>query len=150
MLVSQVDAILLGTQRIGHGFALIKHPAVMEYIKLNGIAVEVNPISNQVLRLITDYRNHPAAVFFTDDYPVVVSCDDPSFWETKPLSHDFYQAFVGIANSRQDLRFLKQLAINSIMYSAMTCNEKNVAMTKWTRAWDEFVSEMVSQLPVPA
>ena len=43
-----VDAILLGTTRIGHGFAINKHPKLLEMIKKRGIAVEVNPVSNQV------------------------------------------------------------------------------------------------------
>lgn len=142
----QIDAILLGTERIGHGYALIKHPSAMEFIKRQGIAVEVNPISNQVLRLVADTRNHPAAVLFSDNYPVVISSDDPSFWEAKPLSHDFFVAFLGIANSRQDIRFLKQLAINSIKYSAMTDEEKDVAMDKWQVAWDQFVDLAVAKL----
>lgn len=108
--------------------------------------MEVNPISNQVLRLVADTRNHPAAVFFSDDYPVVISSDDPSFWEAKPLSHDFFVAFLGIANSRQDLRFLKQLAINSIKYSAMPQPEKDAAMDKWQVAWDRFVDLAVAKL----
>lgn len=115
-------------------------------LKRNDIAVEVQPISSQVLRLVADPRNHPAAVLFSDNYPVVISSDDPSFWEAKPLSHDFFVAFLGIANSRQDIRFLKQLAINSIKYSAMTDEEKDVAMDKWQVAWDQFVDLAVAKL----
>jgi len=56
-----VDAILMGTKRIGHGFALTKHPMMMRLAKLLDIAIEVCPVSNQVLQLGVDYRNHPAA-----------------------------------------------------------------------------------------
>lgn len=108
--------------------------------------MEVNPISNQVLRLVSDTRNHPAAVFFSDNYPVVISSDDPSFWEAKPLSHDFFVAFLGIANSRQDLRFLKQLAMNSIQYSGMGEEEKAIAMKKWQLSWDRFVDLALADL----
>ncbi|CAB0040225.1 unnamed protein product [Trichogramma brassicae] len=54
------DAIVLNTKRIGHGFALIKHPKLMEIVKEKKIVVEVSPISNQVLKLVGDMRNHPA------------------------------------------------------------------------------------------
>nr|KAG5693873.1 hypothetical protein BaRGS_009929 [Batillaria attramentaria] len=43
-----VDALLLNTRRIGHGFALHKHPYLLEEVKNRTICVEVNPISNQV------------------------------------------------------------------------------------------------------
>lgn len=48
MFIVQIDAILLGTLRIGHGYALSKHPVVLQQMKERDIAVEVNPLSNQV------------------------------------------------------------------------------------------------------
>uniref|UniRef100_A0A182JEX0 Adenosine deaminase n=1 Tax=Anopheles atroparvus TaxID=41427 RepID=A0A182JEX0_ANOAO len=142
-----IDAILLGTKRIGHGFAALKHPVVLEEIKKRGICIELNPISNQVLKLVQDFRNHPGAFYFSDDYPVVVSSDDPSFWCASPLSHDFYVAFVGLASARADLRLLKKLALNSIEYSAMGGVEKASARQKWTAAWDAFVQEALQTIP---
>lgn len=43
-----IDAILLGTKRLGHAFAISKHPWGLEEVKKRGIAIEVNPLSNQV------------------------------------------------------------------------------------------------------
>lgn len=43
-----IDAILLNTTRIGHGFAIAKHPSVMDMARSKGVAIEINPISNQV------------------------------------------------------------------------------------------------------
>ncbi|KFB50810.1 AGAP006907-PA-like protein [Anopheles sinensis] len=142
-----IDAILLGTKRIGHGFAALKHPVVLEEIKKRGVCIELNPISNQVLKLVQDFRNHPGAFYFSDNFPVVVSSDDPSFWCASPLSHDFYVAFMGLASARADLRLLKQLALNSIEYSAMSDAEKTAARQKWTTAWDTFVREALQTIP---
>lgn len=138
----------MGTTRIGHGYALTKHPRALALVKKLDVAVEVNPISNNVLRLVSDTRNHPAATLFSDNYPVVVSSDDPSFWEAKPLSHDFYYAFLGIASSRQDLRVLKQLAMNSIKYSAADGLEKILYTVKWQTAWNQFVDRQLKQLGI--
>ncbi|KAG5643235.1 hypothetical protein DXG03_001319 [Asterophora parasitica] len=46
------DAILLGTKRIGHGYSLVKHPKLIETCRQKGIAVEVCPISNEILVLV--------------------------------------------------------------------------------------------------
>ncbi|XP_031624714.1 adenosine deaminase AGSA-like [Contarinia nasturtii] len=139
------DTILMGSRRIGHGYALTKHPKLMEFVKRNNIAVEVNPISNQVLKLVDDYRNHPASVLIAQNVPIIISSDDPGFWEVSPLSHDFYMTFLGIASRHSDLRTLKKLAINSIQYSSLNDMEKTTAFTKWQIKWDQFIIDLVEQ-----
>lgn len=139
-----MDAVLLGTKRIGHGYSIVKHPKVVEAVKANGIAIEVNPISNQVLGLVDDYRNHPASVLLAENVPIVISSDDPSFWGTAPLSHDFYMAFLGIASQKSDLRVLKKFAMNSIRYSAMDDTEKEAAFAKWQLQWDKFIGDVIN------
>ncbi|KAH8303635.1 hypothetical protein KR018_009187, partial [Drosophila ironensis] len=139
------DAILLGTKRIGHGFAITKHPMSMRMARYLDIAIEVCPVSNQVLQLGVDYRNHPAALLVASGVPIVISSDDPSFWRCAPLSHDFYFAFLGIAPVRADLRFLKSLAMNSLRYSALEGEEKKVAFAKWQTLWDKWIDDLLAQ-----
>lgn len=102
----------------------------------------MNPISNQVLKLVDDFRNHPASVFMSQNLPVVISSDDPSFWESTPLSHDFYMAFLGIASQHSDLRTLKKFAINSIEYSSLNASDKKKAFAKWQVKWDAFIEDL--------
>ncbi|KAK7115474.1 hypothetical protein V1264_001331 [Littorina saxatilis] len=137
-----VDAVLLNTTRIGHGYALLKHPWVLEQVRERGIAIEINPISNQVLKLVTDLRNHPGSVLLSQDYPVVVASDDPAVWGATPLSHDFYVTFMALASTKDDLRVLKQLAINSLRYSALKSREKEAAMKKWEHSYNRFIDDM--------
>ncbi|XP_044729392.1 adenosine deaminase 2-like [Chrysoperla carnea] len=138
------DALLLGAKRIGHGYAITKHPAVMKLLQENKIAIEISPISNQVLNLVKDLRNHPAAELFSIDYPVVITSDDPSFWGAIGLSYDFYEAFMAFTSYNDDIRVLKQLAINSILYSGMSHEEKSLAMEVFNDQWDSFINETIN------
>lgn len=134
-----LDAILLGTKRIGHGFALTKHPLFAKEVLERDIGIEVNVISNTVLSLVRDVRNHPLSSFLAQGLPVTISSDDPGAWEADPISMDMYVAFVGAASRFSDLRLLKTLATNSLKYSAMGDAEKQDAINKFEVQWKVFI-----------
>ena len=137
------DAILLGASRIGHGIALFKHPRLMEIVKERNIAVEINPLSNQLLGYVPDLRNHPAVLYINDGLPVVLSTDDPAIMRNS-LSHEFYVAFMAWG---LDLRSLKQLAMNSLIYSAMSGDEKREALAVFETRWQVFVAWLNEKEP---
>lgn len=83
-------------------------------IKSGGIALEICPISNQVLRLVDDLRNHPAVSYVSESIPIVISADDPGFWDSKGVSYDFYYALMAIAPSTTGIGFLKQIVWDSV------------------------------------
>jgi adenosine deaminase CECR1 len=66
----------------------------------------------------------------------VLSTDDPAIMGHS-LSHDFYAAFMAWG---LDLRSLKQLAMNSLTYSAMSGEEKRAALASWEVRWHTFVA----------
>ncbi|XP_044729117.1 adenosine deaminase 2-like [Chrysoperla carnea] len=139
------ESVLLDSKRIGHGYAITKHPKLMEIVRDKGIAIEISPISNQVLNLVKDLRNHPAAELFSTDFPVVISNDDPSLWGAIGLSYDFYEAFMAFTSYNDDIRVLKQLGYNSILFSSMNVAEKSRALVLFENQWDSFINEMIME-----
>lgn len=134
------DAILLGTKRIGHGFSLAKHPLLMQLCKDNKIAVEVCPISNEVLGLCPTIKNHPLPVLLSNCVPCSINSDDPGVWEST-LSHDFYQVLMGSEN--MGLTGWRVLVQWSIEYSCMTNGEKNTALTVFGSKWEQFCQHII-------
>jgi len=130
-----IDAALLA-RRIGHGLALIKRPELGPHLRQQGIAIECCPISNQVLGYVQDFQNHPAAWMVESGVPLTLSPDDPGALGYDNVAADWWVAFVAW---NMDLASLKQLAHNSIKYSALEDAEKEVAFTQWRKQWDSFV-----------
>jgi len=128
-------------------YALTKHPLLWDFVKQQKIAVEICPISNQVLGLVTDMRNHPASSLFASGSPVVVSNDDPGIWGAQGLTYDFYEAFMALMSANSDLRSLKQLAKNSLIYSGMSDQERHNALIRWEMKWYIFVTKLAQSWP---
>jgi len=131
------DAILLNTTRIGHGYDLKDYPFLMDIVKTNGICIEVCPISNQLLRVVEDLRNHPAVIFLNNGLPVSISPDDPVIYGYQGVTYDFYEAYMAWDNL--SLKSLKQLALNSLIYSTLNPYEKEIAMLEFEVRWNAWL-----------
>ncbi len=131
-----LEAYLMGAKRIGHGLNLFRYPALLDAIIDADICIEVCPVSNQSLRYVSDLRTHPAVEYLKRGVPVVLSSDDPSFFEHTVLTDDFFAAAVcwdlGLAE-------IKQLCMNSITYSTADDVTKAEMMTNWETMWDAFI-----------
>ncbi|KAJ3172962.1 cat eye syndrome chromosome region, candidate 1 [Geranomyces variabilis] len=137
-----VDAVLLGTRRIGHGFSLAKHAGLMSKVVAADIAVEVAVISNQMLGLVSDIRRHPVIDMMLHGVQVVLASDDPSVFGYEGVSYDFYQVYM--AFEALDLGSLKKLAMNGLTYAALSTESKAHAMAGFERRWAEWVQELAA------
>ncbi|KAF9448874.1 Metallo-dependent hydrolase [Macrolepiota fuliginosa MF-IS2] len=136
------DAILLGTKRIGHGFSLVKHPKLIETCRERGIALEVCPISNEILRLTSSMPMHPLPVLLNNGVPVALCSDDPSVFGNMGLTYDFFQVLV--ASEVTGLSTLGALARDSITFSSMEVEEKELARKAWEAEWTSFLEYIVA------
>ena len=75
-------------------------------------------VTFQVLKLVDDPRNHPVTSLIAENFPLVISSDDPVTWEALPLTHDFYVTFMALTGEEAGLATLKELAHNSLRYAA--------------------------------
>lgn len=75
-----VDALLLDSRRIGHGFALARHPYVMEQMKKRGVCVELCPISNEILGLTPRVNGHSMYNLLANNVHCTVSSDNPTLF----------------------------------------------------------------------
>ena len=78
------DAVLLNSKRIGHGFSLLKHPHLVEKFKKTetspGICIELCPISNELLHLCRNVKEHPFPELLAAGIPCTVNSDNPSLF----------------------------------------------------------------------
>ena len=78
------DAVILESKRIGHGFALMKHPHLIEKFKKTetskGICIELCPISNELLHLCRNIKEHPFPGLLAAGIPCTVNSDNPSLF----------------------------------------------------------------------
>jgi adenosine deaminase CECR1 len=137
---NMLDAYLLSCKRVGHGFSLVKLPVLMELYREKGIALEVCPISNQMLNYVHDLRMHPAVSFINAGLSISLSPDDPAIFQYCGVSHDFWEACMAW---NLDLRALKWLAISSIKHSALNDDAKKKLRQIWERKWQTFIQTQV-------
>ncbi|KAF9564345.1 Metallo-dependent hydrolase [Agrocybe pediades] len=135
--VNLYDAILLGTKRIGHGYSLVKHPKLIETCREKGIAVEVCPISNEVLRLASSMPMHPLPVLMNYGVPVSLCSDDPAVFGNMGLTFDYFQVLV--ASEITGLSTLGALARDSFEFSMLDEDTKKAGLAEFEKRWEEFI-----------
>ncbi|KZM20987.1 deaminase [Ascochyta rabiei] len=140
------DAVLLNAKRIGHGFALMKHPHLVEKFKRDpckpgsGICVELCPISNELLHLCRNIKEHPFPELLAAGIPCTVNSDNPSLFRNS-MNHEFYQIMVGAPT--MSLYSWKQLARWSIEYSCLMPSEIEQGLQILDSTWRDFCQLIV-------
>lgn len=74
------DSLLLNAKRIGHGYALLKHPLLVQKYKKANICLELCPISNELLHLCGNARQHPYPQLLAAGLHCTLNADNPSLF----------------------------------------------------------------------
>ncbi len=139
--VNLYDAILLKSKRIGHGLNLVYFPSLIEKVKAQDILIEVNPISNQILKYVSDIRNHPARILLKEGIQLSISNDDPGVFGYEEVSYDFFMAYLAW---ELDLKALKKLVYNSITYSTLEGEQRTKAIQALDNSWETFIKKITA------
>lgn len=119
------------------------HPTLMQMVMDRDVGIEICPISNQVLKLVDDLRDHPLVNFASRPFPATLSPDDGALWGAVGSSHDWTMAFFALGDLG-GLAMLKQLAINSLLHSALGPDDKAAAMATWRASWDDYIARVAA------
>lgn len=136
-----IDAFLMGTQRVGHAYNLFRFPDLIKTAREEEVGLEICPISNQLLKLVADLRNHPAASYIASGLPITVSPDDPGVLQYEGVHYDYYMA---VMSWNVDLAALKTLARNSLALSAMEPERKLEYLAVHESLWDRWIDELLA------
>eukprot|EP01016_Furgasonia_blochmanni_P010861 TRINITY_DN14704_c0_g1_i1.p1 TRINITY_DN14704_c0_g1~~TRINITY_DN14704_c0_g1_i1.p1 ORF type:complete len:330 (-),score=64.78 TRINITY_DN14704_c0_g1_i1:130-1059(-) len=137
-----VYAYLLKSRRFGHCLNLMKDPYLIPKIREEGRVVELNPTSNQILRLVPDLRLHPGVLYHAMGIKVCLSDDDPTVMGTRGVNHDFFVAAIAF---NWKLRDLKRVCLNGIDGMIAEDDVKNEALKHWMLRWDAFIEWLNNQ-----
>ncbi|OJD30609.1 adenosine amp deaminase [Diplodia corticola] len=115
------ESVLLKAKRVGHGFALPKHPRLIEKFKQQNICVEICPVSNELLHLCRNVKEHPYPEILAAGIPCTINADNPALFGAD-MNHEFYQVMVG--TPVMSVHGWRQLIEWSIEYSCLEDEKK--------------------------
>ena len=114
------DTLLLGATRIGHGINLISDPETMLLMRNSQYLVEINLISNRLLKYVPDWNFHPFPEYLRLGIPVCLNTDDRGIWDSN-MTDEYYTAVTHFNLSWDEII---QLGHNSLKYSFVEPNVK--------------------------
>lgn len=123
------SVLLLGAERIGHGVAAGRDPAVMDLLRERQVTVEVCLTSNVCTQVVPRLKEHPLPRFLDAGLSVTLNTDDPGMFGTS-LEKEFALARSFELTRRQ----LARLSQNAMRAAFIPANEKQKLLRELSQA----------------
>ena len=107
------DALALGAERIGHGIAAVRDPALMRHLRERDIPLEICITSNLVTGVVKRLEDHPVRRLFEAGVPMVLNSDDPAMFGCS-LTGEYRLAAEQLGFTEAELR---RIAENGFRYA---------------------------------
>ena len=112
----------LKANRIGHGTRAIEDPALLEYLALHRIPIEMCPLSNVATGVVPSAEEHPIRKFYEAGVRISVNTDDPKmFGNSMAQELEMLEARHGFSRVE-----IQQLVLSGIETSWMPENRKKL------------------------
>ncbi|HEY1185302.1 MAG: adenosine deaminase [Bryobacteraceae bacterium] len=106
-------ALRLGAERIGHGIASVRDPALLRHLRDRDIPLEISITSNLVTGVVARLEDHPIRALYDAQVPIVLNTDDPAMFGCT-LVDEYRMAARAFHFSEAELR---RIAANGFRYA---------------------------------
>lgn len=125
------DALnVLHTERVGHGVRAVEDDSLVQHLAQNQVPLEICPTSNLRTGIYQSYDAHPARELFDSGVPVVISSDDPTFFNTTLADELLHVRDMGV-----DQNGLYQIIKNGFTHSFLPEEQVQKYVVDLDAAW---------------
>jgi aminodeoxyfutalosine deaminase len=124
---------LLRPDRIGHGIATVRDPALLARVAAEGIVLEVCPSSNVTLGLVPSLEEHPIRALRDAGVAITINSDDPPFFATT-LTGELGHAVRLLELDEARLAALQRRAIDASFAPPAVRADVHAALDRWLQA----------------
>ena len=116
----------LGAERIGHAVHAPEDPALLDFLRDEGIGIECNLTSNVQTSTVADYPSHPMRLFMEKGILATINTDDPGISAID--LHYEYEVAAPQAGLTQ--KMIRQAQVNALTTAFLAEEEKAVLRKK--------------------